>query len=54
MADTKQAIVKTNIVDGAAQQEKGFMASLANTNEARSLQKGEAAYILHERPEYSS
>jgi hypothetical protein len=49
LADTKQAIVKTNIVDGAAEQQKGFMASLANTHEARSLQKGEAVYILHER-----
>src|SRR6202007_1457338 len=49
LADTKQAIVKTNIVEGAAQQQKGFMASLANTHEARSLQKGEAVYVLHER-----
>jgi hypothetical protein len=49
LADTKQAIVKTNIVGGAAEQPKGFMASLADTHEARSLQKGEAVYILHER-----
>jgi hypothetical protein len=46
MAGTKQAIIKTSISDGKAVQQKGFLASLSNTNQARELKPGENVYIL--------
>ncbi|AXC16415.1 hypothetical protein ACPOL_7225 (plasmid) [Acidisarcina polymorpha] len=45
VANTTQAIVNTSIVDGQAIQQKGFLASLSDTHESRTLTPGETVYV---------
>jgi hypothetical protein len=45
VADTKQAIVATNIDGGQASQQKGFLASLSNSKQARQLNPKETVYV---------
>jgi len=45
VADTKQAIVKTKIVNGEAVQQKGVLASLTFTKQSRQLNVSEHVYI---------
>jgi hypothetical protein len=45
VADTKQAIVATNIADGQATQQRGFLASMSNTKQARQLSPKETVYV---------
>src|ERR1700757_4493836 len=45
VADTKQAIVKTKIVNGEAVQQKGVLASLSFTKQSRQLNVGEHVYV---------
>lgn len=45
VADTKQAIVKTKIVNGEALQQKGVLASLSFTKQSRQLNVSEHVYI---------
>ncbi len=45
VADTKQAIVKTKIVNGEAVQQKGVLASLSFTKQSRQLNVSEHVYV---------
>ena len=45
VAGTTQMIVNTNIVDGQAAQQRGFLASLSKTGESRTLNPGENVYV---------
>lgn len=45
VADTKQAIVKTKIVNGEAVQQKGVLASLSFTKQSRQLSVSEHVYV---------
>lgn len=45
VADTKQAIIKTKIVDGQAVQQKGVLASLSFTKQSRQLSVSEHVYV---------
>ena len=45
MANTQQAIINTNIEDGQAAQQKGFLASLSKTNQSRTLDPNETVYV---------
>lgn len=45
VADTKQAIVKTKIVNGEAVQQKGILASLSFTKQSRQLNVSEHVYV---------
>ena len=45
VADTKQAIVKTKIVNGEAVQQKGVLASLSFTKQSRQLKVSEHVYV---------
>jgi len=45
VADTKQAIVKTKIVNGEAVQQKGVLASLTFTKQSRQLNVSEHVYV---------
>jgi hypothetical protein len=45
VANTKQAIVNTEVQDGSVKQAHGILAALSNTSNARELQPGETVYI---------
>ena len=45
VAGTTQAIVKTNIEDGKAIQQKGFLASLSKTGQSKTLAPGDKVYV---------
>ncbi len=45
IASTTQAIVSTNVDDGKAVQQKGFLASLSKTGASRTLNPGDKVYI---------
>jgi hypothetical protein len=45
VANTKQAVVNTDVQDGAVKQAHGFLTSLSNTSNSRQLQPGETVYV---------
>ncbi len=45
VANTHQAIVSTEIENGAARQQRGFLTSLSKTTQARELKQGETVYV---------
>jgi hypothetical protein len=45
LAGTKQAILKTTIKEGQAQQQRGIAAGLTDTRQSRQLKVGEAVYV---------
>lgn len=45
VANTPQAIISTNIDNGQASQQKGFLASLSKTGQSRTLNPSETVYV---------
>lgn len=45
VANTKHAIINTDITNGNAEQQKGILAGLTDTHNSRQLQPGETVYI---------
>jgi hypothetical protein len=45
VAGTKQSIIKTNIENNQASQQKGYLASLSKTGQSRTLNPAEIVYV---------